>query len=155
MKLVLLVALIGLAFFFFSHSQSRKQATENHRQAKDFLSENLTREGVQATESGLQYQLISAGQGERHPTADSRVRVHYEGSLLDGTVFDSSYARGEPITFGLNQVIPGWTEGLQLMTEGEKRRLFIPAELGYGDRSAGKIPPGSLLIFDVELLAIE
>ncbi len=83
------------------------------------------------------------------------MKVHYEGKLLDGTVFDSSVARGEPIEFGLNQVIAGWTEGVQLMVEGEKTRFYIPADLAYGDRAAGKIPPGSVLIFDVELLGIQ
>jgi len=102
----------------------------------------------------LQFLVLTAGEGDSHPTAKSKVKVHYHGTLLDGTVFDSSVERNEPISFGLNQVIKGWTEGLQLMVVGEKTRLFIPAELGYGNNAAGKIPPGSLLIFDVELLAI-
>ncbi|WP_197482816.1 FKBP-type peptidyl-prolyl cis-trans isomerase, partial [Oleiphilus sp. HI0128] len=92
--------------------------------------------------------------GEAHPTANDKVKVHYHGTLTDGTVFDSSVARGQPISFGLNQVIKGWTEGLQLMVVGEKTRLFIPSELGYGNRAAGAIPAGSVLIFDVELLGI-
>lgn len=155
MKLLLLVAVIGLAFYFFTSQQARKQAAEHIRQGEAFMAENKGKEGVQSTASGLQYLILSEGSGAERPGPTSRVKVHYEGSLLDGTVFDSSYARGEPITFGLNQVIAGWTEGLQLMHPGEKMRLFIPAHLGYGNRSAGKIPPGSTLIFDVELLAIE
>jgi len=106
------------------------------------------------TTSGLQYTVLQAGTGATHPNATDRVKVHYHGTLIDGTVFDSSVDRGEPISFGLNQVIAGWTEGLQLMVEGEKTRLFIPSELAYGNRSAGKIKPGSTLIFDVELLGI-
>ena len=103
----------------------------------------------------MQYQVLSAGDGETHPVVSSKVKVHYHGTLLDGTVFDSSVERNQPISFGLNQVIKGWTEGLQLMVTGEKTRLFIPAALGYGNSATGKIPAGALLIFDVELLAID
>ncbi|MDO2948093.1 FKBP-type peptidyl-prolyl cis-trans isomerase [Aeromonas simiae] len=154
MKLLLLVAAIGLAFYLYSSSQARRQAGENMRMGDQFLQENRGKPGIYETDSGLQYEVLHESEGPQ-PQAGNRVKVHYEGRLLDGTVFDSSYARGEPISFGLNQVIPGWTEGLQLMHQGEKMRLFIPARLGYGERSAGKIPPGSLLIFDVELLGIE
>ena len=118
-----------------------------------FLAENGMREGVVTTSSGLQYEILALGSGAR-PSASDVVRVHYEGTLIDGTVFDSSYARGEAIEFALNQVIPGWTEGVQLMNEGSIYRLFIPSELGYGSRGAGSIPPNSALIFQVELLAI-
>ena len=114
----------------------------------------MTQEGVVTTESGLQYKVLTKGTGEENPTANDRVKVHYHGTLIDGTVFDSSVARGQAIEFGLNQVIKGWTEGLQLMVEGEKTRLFIPSELAYGNRPAGAIPAGSTLIFDVELIKI-
>ena len=115
---------------------------------------NRKAEGVKVTASGLQYKVITEGTGAK-PSATSKVRVHYQGSLLDGTVFDSSIQRGEPIEFMLSQVIPGWTEGVQLMSVGSKYRLFIPAKLGYGSRGAGQaIPPDAALIFDVELIAI-
>lgn len=119
-----------------------------------FLAENGARDGVTQTASGLQYEVIYEGAGERHPEASERVLVHYHGTLIDETVFDSSVNRGEPISFGLNQVISGWTEGVQLMTEGGKYRFFIPASLGYGNRKTGSIPGGSVLIFDVELIKI-
>jgi FKBP-type peptidyl-prolyl cis-trans isomerase FklB len=118
-----------------------------------FLAENALKEGVVTTESGLQYEVIKMGKGKK-PTATDKVRVHYHGTLIDGTVFDSSVERGEPTEFGLNQVIAGWTEGLQLMPVGSKFRFFIPQELAYGSRNAGSIPPYSTLIFEVELLGI-
>ena len=111
-------------------------------------------EGVKTTSSGLQYLVLEEGTGTDHPGATDKVKVHYHGTLIDGTVFDSSVERGQPIEFGLNQVIKGWTEGLQLMVVGEKARLFIASDLAYGERGAGKIAPGSTLIFDVELLGI-
>lgn len=113
------------------------------------------KEGVITTESGLQYLVLEKGTGDVHPTATSKVKVHYHGTLIDGTVFDSSVNRGEPITFGLNQVIKGWQEGLQHMVVGEKIRLFVPSTLGYGKNGTGPIPPASVLIFDVELLEIQ
>lgn len=120
-----------------------------------FLKENAKRPGVKVTPSGLQYEVLDATLG-RKPKAADTVRVHYEGTLPDGTVFDSSYKRGEPISFALNQVIAGWTEGLQLMSIGSKYKLFIPYHLGYGERGAGAtIPPYSALVFTVELLGIE
>lgn len=119
-----------------------------------FLAANKLKDGVITTESGLQYEVIKMGKGKQ-PTATDRVKVHYHGTLINGTVFDSSVERGEPITFGLNQVIAGWTEGVQLMPVGSKFRFFIPQELGYGSRPAGQIPPYSTLIFEVELLGIE
>ena len=156
MKFILIAILIALAvFYFYSSSNNKKLAEENIRTGDLFLAENKSKAGIVTTESGLQYQVLTPGQGGMHPSASSKVKVHYEGKLMDGTVFDSSIARGEPIEFGLNQVISGWTEGVQLMTVGEKVRFFIPARLGYGNRAAGKIPPGSLLIFEVELLAIQ
>ena len=119
-----------------------------------FLAENALKEGVITTESGLQYEVIKMGKGKK-PAATDRVKVHYHGTLIDGTVFDSSVERGEPIVFGLNQVIAGWTEGVQLMPIGSKFRFYIPQELGYGAQNAGSIPPYSTLIFEVELLGIE
>jgi FKBP-type peptidyl-prolyl cis-trans isomerase len=129
-------------------------AVEIEKGAK-FLAENKKNPEVKETASGLQYMVLQEGKGE-HPTATSKVTVHYTGKLLDGTVFDSSVDRGEPITFGLNQVIRGWTEGLQLMTPGSKYRLFIPYNLAYGENGAGAmIPGGATLIFDVELISFE
>lgn len=125
----------------------------NIEAGKKFLEENAKKEGVKTTASGLQYKVITEGTGEK-PTKDSNVKVHYTGTLIDGTKFDSSVDRGEPAEFGLSQVIPGWTEGLQLMTPGSKYQLFIPAELAYGENSRAPIPPNSVLIFDVELLEI-
>lgn len=126
------------------------QADENLAQANAFLEENAGAEGVMTTDSGLQYKIIEEGTGEV-PTADSQVLVHYEGRLLDGTIFDSSIQRGEPVNFGVGQVIPGWTEALQLMPEGSKWQLFVPPNLGYGSSDVG-FGPNQLLIFDVELI---
>ncbi|MGL5398069.1 MAG: FKBP-type peptidyl-prolyl cis-trans isomerase, partial [Shewanella sp.] len=120
----------------------------------EFLAQNKTKEGVVTTASGLQYQVLNQGSGTIHPKASDTVTVHYHGTLIDGTVFDSSVERGEPIAFPLNRVIKGWTEGVQLMVEGDKYRFFIPSDLAYGNRSTGKIGGGSVLIFDVELLKI-
>ncbi len=135
--------------------KAMKEAAENNRAAgKEFLAANAKKEGVKTTASGLQYMVLAESNGPK-PAKTSKVRVHYTGTLIDGKVFDSSVQRGEPAEFGLNQVIAGWTEGLQLMPTGAKYRFFIPAELAYGDRGApGAIPPCAALIFDVELLAI-
>lgn len=119
-----------------------------------FLALNKNAQGVKETPSGLQYKVIKEGSGV-HPKATDKVKVHYHGTLTDGTVFDSSVERGEPISFGLNQVIPGWTEGVQLMTPGSKYIFYIPSNLAYGDREMGKIPAGSTLVFEVELFSIE
>ncbi|MFL0810460.1 MAG: FKBP-type peptidyl-prolyl cis-trans isomerase [Agarilytica sp.] len=119
-----------------------------------FLKENANKEGVVALESGLQYEVITTGEGEK-PTADSKVKTHYHGTLINGDVFDSSVARGEPAEFPVNGVISGWTEALQLMNTGSKWRLFVPPHLAYGDRGAGgKIGPNATLVFEVELLEI-
>ncbi|MEP6683063.1 MAG: FKBP-type peptidyl-prolyl cis-trans isomerase [Parafilimonas sp.] len=119
-----------------------------------FLQDNATKEGVITLPSGLQYLILKEGEGEK-PGPATMVTVHYEGSLINGKVFDSSYKRGKPATFGVHQVISGWTEALQLMPAGSKWRLFIPSALGYGARgSGGSIPPHSTLIFDVELISM-
>ena len=152
----------------FKEIQADLQAKQMEQQAKQkdiaaaeiekgakFLAENKKNPEVTETASGLQYMVLQEGKGE-HPTATSRVTVHYTGKLIDGTVFDSSVDRGEPITFGLNQVIRGWTEGLQLMTPGSKYRFFIPYNRAYGEQGAGgAIPGGATLIFDVELISFE
>lgn len=154
-KIIITIAIIGLVIFFMQRSQSNKQsAAENIKVGQEFLAENKQQEGVKTTESGLQYLVLQEGTGTVYPKTSDKVTVHYHGTLLDGTVFDSSVERGESIQFGLGQVIKGWTEGLQLMVEGEKTRLFIPSELAYGNRSVGSIPAGSVLIFDVELIKI-
>ena len=139
---------------FFSELEA-KIAGEAKAAGEAFLAENAKREGVKVTESGLQYEVLEATIGQK-PKATDKVCVHYEGTLIDGTVFDSSYKRGESITFGLNQVIKGWTEGLQLMSIGSKYKLYLPYQLAYGERGAGaNIPPYAALIFTVELLGIE
>ena len=141
------------------HERMQAAKAEQHKAAieegEQFLAENAKRDEVQVTESGLQYEVVSAGDGEV-PTAESTIRAHYHGTLIDGSVFDSSVDRGKPIVFGLNEVIAGWTEGLQLMKVGGKARLVIPSALAYGDRPPSpKIPPGATLVFEVELLGIE
>lgn len=156
MKFILVALLLaGVAYYFYSNNVNQKLADENIRKGEQFLANNKDKPLITTTASGLQYEVLTLGTGTTHPTAQSRVTVHYEGRLLDGTVFDSSLSRGEPIAFSLNQVIKGWTEGLQLMVKGEKTRFYIPSQLAYGNRTMGKIPAGSVLIFDVELLAIE
>jgi len=135
--------------------QERQEAAGlNAAAGEAFLLENRTKEGVMVTDSGLQYMVMTEGDGAK-PAATDRVRVHYRGTLLDGTEFDSSYSRGEPATFVLNQVIPGWTEGLQLMPVGSKYKFFIPSDLAYGPNGGRSIEPNATLIFEVELLGIE
>ena len=123
-------------------------------ESEKFLIENKTKPGVITTASGLQYKVITMGTGKK-PKATNEVKVHYRGTLVDGTEFDNSHKRGEPVTLPVSGVIPAWTEALQLMPVGSKWMLYVPAQLGYGDRPAGQIPPGSVLIFEVELLAIQ
>ena len=146
------------AFFADLEAKQKAQAAEAGKAARvageQFLAENAKRDGVTVTASGLQYQVLQEGTG-RQPKASDTVRCHYHGTLIDGSVFDSSVERGEPCEFGLQQVISGWTEGVQLMKEGAKFRFFIPYNLAYGERGAGaSIPPYSALIFDVELIKV-
>ncbi|MFT4650182.1 MAG: peptidylprolyl isomerase [Polaribacter sp.] len=153
--LVIAVVLIGYYFMRNSSDASPEQIAANQQAGAEFMENNQTAEGVKTTDSGLQYLMLQEGTGSKHPLASDRVKVHYEGTLLDGTVFDSSVKRGQPISFGLNRVIKGWTEGVQLMVIGEKTRFFIPASLAYGNNGAGSdIPGGATLIFEVELLDI-
>jgi FKBP-type peptidyl-prolyl cis-trans isomerase len=133
--------------------KQKKTADENLAKADAFLKENKTKEGVNETKSGLQYKVMTAGTGDM-PKAGDQVKVHYKGTLLDGKVFDSSIDRGEPVTFPVTGVIPGWVEALQLMTKGSKWQLFIPPALAYGERGNQGIEPNSLLIFEVELLDV-
>lgn len=138
----------------YFQKKEKEQAEENIANGKAYLEENGKREGVITTKSGLQYEVLTEGTG-KSPKATDKVRCHYEGRLTDGSVFDSSYQRGEPADFGLNQVIAGWTEGVQLMKEGAKYRFHIPYLLGYGERGAGaSIPPYATLVFDVELIKV-
>lgn len=123
--------------------------------AKAFLDKNRTNKGVTTTASGLQYEVLKKGKGGKKPKATDTVEVHYHGTLLDGTVFDSSVQRGQTVSFPLTGVIPGWTEALQLMAVGDKFKLYIPPAIGYGPQSKGKIPPNSVLVFEVELIAIK
>lgn len=145
-------------FFQKQEEKQRASAAERHKafkaQGEQYLAENGKKDGVVTLPSGLQYQVLQEGNG-RKPKATDQVKCHYEGMLVDGTLFDSSIQRGEPATFPLNGVIAGWTEGLQLMQEGAKYRFFIPYHLGYGERGAGaSIPPFAALVFDVELIEV-
>jgi FKBP-type peptidyl-prolyl cis-trans isomerase FklB len=152
-------ATLEAAFASMRERQSERQAVAakaNLADGQAFLAKNSGRDGVVTTDSGLQYEVIQSGDEGPSPGAEDRVTTHYRGTLIDGTVFDSSYERGKPVTFGVSQVISGWTEALQMMKVGDKWRLFIPSELGYGARGAGpRIPPNSVLVFEVELLGIE
>ena len=149
-----------------SHSEAQQVVNEHFRQLAEeayaqnkasgeaFLAENAKKEGVVVLPSGLQYKVINEGNGKK-PSATDRVQCHYEGTLIDGTIFDSSIKRGEPAVFGVNQVIKGWVEALQLMQEGAKWRLYIPYDMAYGEHGAGEmIPPFSALVFDVELIKV-
>lgn len=146
-------------YFRQQEEKQRAEAAEEYKGAKSegekYLTENAKKDGVITLPSGLQYQVLQEGNG-KSPKATDKVVCHYEGMLVDGTMFDSSIQRGEPATFPLNSVIAGWTEGLQLMKEGAKYRFFIPYQLGYGERGAGaSIPPFATLIFDVELIEVK
>lgn len=138
---------------FFEGAAERETQT-NLEEGNAFLEKNKSREGIQTTESGLQYEVLTEGDGPK-PSAEDQVRVNYHGTLIDGTVFDSSVDRGEPAVFGVGQVIPGWTEALQMMPVGSKWKIYLPADIAYGERGAGAdIGPNSALVFEVELLEI-
>jgi FKBP-type peptidyl-prolyl cis-trans isomerase len=148
---------LEVAFTSLQERARTVQAAEGEKQlaaGNEYLAKNKAKPGVKTTASGLQYEVLKSGSGKK-PKATDTVKVHYHGTLTDGTVFDSSVERKEPIEFGLDGVIPGWTEGLQLMSVGDKWRLTIPAALGYGPRSKGSIPPNSVLVFEVELLEVK
>lgn len=136
-----------------AQNKRKSEGDNNKKTATEFLAKNKSAEGVKTTASGLQFVVLAPGTGKK-PTEKDRVRVHYKGTLLNGTEFDSSYGRGEPAEFPVNGVIKGWTEALQDMKEGEKRKLFIPPELAYGERSPPSIPANSLLVFEVELIKV-
>jgi len=154
-KFFIFVVVIAIfIILIIRHNTNKAEAQKNLSVGAVFLASNSSDIGVVVTSSGLQYKVLNQGEGQIKPLVSSKVKVHYHGTLLDGTVFDSSVDRGQPISFSLKQVISGWTEGLQLMVVGDKYRFYIPANLAYGNRATGKIAAGSLLIFDVELLAI-
>ncbi|UOA07907.1 FKBP-type peptidyl-prolyl cis-trans isomerase [Methylobacter sp. S3L5C] len=150
---IITVLLIGITMFSMANATTPE---ENKAAGVAFLAENAKKANIVTTASGLQYEILTPGTGTVSPSATETVKVHYKGTTIDGKEFDSSYSRGEPISFPLNRVIPGWTEGVQLMTEGAKYRFYIPSELAYGEQGAGgSIGPNSTLIFDVELLKIQ
>ena len=144
---------MGIADKLFQ--KKNEKAAENLKEGQDFLEANKNKPGIVALPSGLQYEIMTEGNGPK-PSATSNVTCHYHGTLIDGTVFDSSVQRGQPATFPLNKVIKGWTEGLQLMATGSKWRFFIPPHLGYGDRQvSAQIGPNSTLVFEVELIGVK
>ncbi|MDC3358965.1 MAG: FKBP-type peptidyl-prolyl cis-trans isomerase [Pseudomonadales bacterium] len=135
-------------------NEDKTTMDDNKLEGEAFLAENAKKEGVTVTASGLQYEVIASGSGAT-PTLSDTVETHYTGRFMDGTEFDSSVTRGQPLTFPVTGVIAGWTEALQLMQEGDKWKLYIPSELAYGERGVGPIPPNATLIFDIELLAVK
>ena len=150
---IIIVILIGFTMFSMANATSPE---ENRAAGVAFLAENAKKANVVTTASGLQYEVIKTGTGSVSPKATDTVTVHYKGTTLDGAEFDSSYSRGEPASFPLNRVIAGWTEGVQLMTEGATYRFYIPSQLAYGEQGAGRaIGPNATLIFDVELIKIQ
>ena len=151
-NIILTIVVVIIAFYIFNPFSNTDENDMSEIEGIAFLEKNKSKEGVRTTDSGLQYKILTPGKGTEHPTATTKVKVHYHGTFINGSVFDSSVDRGEPIEFGQNQVIRGWTEGVQLMVVGEKTRFFVPSDLAYGSRGSGPIPPHSTLIFDVELL---
>jgi FKBP-type peptidyl-prolyl cis-trans isomerase len=150
---IVTVMLIGLTMFSMANATTPE---ENQAAGIAFLAENAKKPNIKTTASGLQYEVLTKGKGTVSPSATDKVTVHYKGTTLDGAEFDSSYSRGEPASFPLNGVIPGWTEGVQLMKEGDKFRFYIPADLAYGSEGAGRlIGPNATLIFEVELIKIQ
>jgi peptidylprolyl isomerase len=155
-NIILVIAIVALVVYGLMRAGVfSKDSKAMVAEGDDFLADNAKRDEVTQTASGLQYEVLTEGEGDAHPVATDTVLVHYHGTLLNGSVFDSSVKRGEPISFPLNRVIPGWTEGVQLMTKGAKYKFFIPARLAYGNQRVGSIPGGSLLVFEVELLDIQ
>jgi FKBP-type peptidyl-prolyl cis-trans isomerase len=154
-KVLLIVTALLIGFTMFSMANATTPE-ENKAAGTAFLAENAKKPNIITTASGLQYEVLTPGTGTVSPKATDNVTVHYKGTTIDGTEFDSSYSRGEPATFPLNRVIAGWTEGVQLMKEGAKYRFYIPSELAYGEQGAGRaIGPNATLIFDVELIKIQ
>lgn len=153
-KTIIIFMILIMMFFVYQVFNGSNNTAENNQIGLDFLAQNSQKEGVQQTESGLQYEVLVKGDGTVHPNADSNVTVHYHGTLIDGTIFDSSVDRGESVSSDLNKVVPGWSEAVQLMVKGDKFRFYMPSEIAYKDRAIGKIPAGSLLIFDIELISI-
>lgn len=146
---------IFIALFALLYTLGKRQLANNLKAGQDFLNANSKHHEIHTTSSGLQYQVLQPAKPRDQfmlPKPDSTICVHYKGTLLDGTVFDSNEAQGKPVDFKLNHVIPGWQEGIKLMQIGEKTRFFIPSHLGYGDKKIGKIPPASTLIFDIKLV---
>jgi peptidylprolyl isomerase len=153
--IVLAVALVAFyVFLTYAPSMSEAELALGKQESMDYLAANQSVAGVMMTESGLQYEVLQTGAGTVYPKLTDQVTVHYEGSLINGTVFDSSIKRDKPISFALERVIAGWKEGLPLMVVGDKMRFVIPPSLAYGEQRAGDIPPNSTLIFEVELLGI-
>jgi len=152
LRLIITIIIAGITMFSIANATTPE---ENKAKGAAFLAENSKKPNIKTTASGLQYEVLVPGKGAKSPAASDDVTVHYKGTSIDGNEFDSSYSRGEPTTFPLNRVIPGWTEGVQLMTEGAKYRFFIPSELAYGERGAGPIGPNETLIFEVELIKIQ
>ena len=149
------ILVIGVGFLLVPGVPDPEDRSQFAMEQQQYLDDNQSKDGVSVTASGLQYSVINRSESEQRPGPTDTVRVHYAGRLINGFEFDSSYRRGEPLEFGLNQVIRGWTEGLQLMAIGDKFELTIPSDLGYGERGAGAdIPPGATLIFEVELIDI-
>lgn len=157
-KYLVIIAAVAAGLYFFTSCMSDDKEVsyeENLKNGVEYLEANAKREGVITTDSGLQYEVLVEGRTDgKSPKATDLVRCHYQGTLIDGKIFDSSYISGSPIVFSLNQVIRGWTEGLQYMKEGAKYRFFIPYQLGYGASGVGTIPPYSTLIFEVELIEV-
>lgn len=152
--LVIAITVALVVMFTLRFKRKKAQALANAEQGNQFLAKNKNRPEVTETESGLQFEILHRSESEERPNEAHKVTVHYHGTMVDGSVFDSSVDRGQSIDFFLTQVIPGWTEGLQLMAIGDKFRLYLPSHIAYGTRQVGSIPGGSVLIFDVELIAI-